>query len=99
MSAAESGVSGAWGENIEAPWEGSLGFTLRFEAFAINVSLAAGSVEQARKCLRVSWKQAHDIMARAVEEGLVKRKLEQTHVRARGIFEKPSNAFPMHLQP
>jgi transposase len=57
-----------------------------FEAFAIRVLRAAGSVEQARLLLGLSWGCAPRIMDRAVERGLLERNLEEvTHV---GLDEK-----------
>ncbi len=38
-------------KTLKAPWGNGRGFTLAFEAFAIRLLQAAGSTEQARKCL------------------------------------------------
>jgi transposase len=73
--------------NVDLPWADPHGrFTLMFEAFAIQVLQAAGSIEQGRRLLRLSWHAAQDIMTAAVQRGLESRNLEEiTHV---GIDEK-----------
>ena len=61
-------------------------FTLLFEAFAIDVLIAAGSVKSAAELLRLGWSSAHTIMQRAVERGLLVRELDG--IRYVGIDEK-----------
>lgn len=75
-------------KTLKAPWGNGRGFTLAFEAFAIWFLQAVGSTEQARKCLRLSWRQAQRMMRRAVEAGLARRTLETSDVRAVGLDEK-----------
>ena len=61
-------------------------FTSLFERFAIDVLLAARSVTQAKKILRLSWDQVQAIQERAVERGLARRNLDTlTYV---GLDEK-----------
>ena len=74
-------------KTCRVPWAEPQGeFTLMFEAFAIRVLQAAGSVEQARLLLGLSWGCVQGIMDRAVERGLLKRNLDEvTHV---GLDEK-----------
>jgi transposase len=74
-------------KTVEVPWSGKHSrFTLMFEAFAIAVLQAAGSLEAGRRLLRLSWKSAHAIMERAVARGLERRDLSE--VRRVGIDEK-----------
>lgn len=74
-------------KTVEVPWAGKNSrFTLMFEAFAIVVLQAAGSLEAGRRLLRLSWDSAHGIMERAVERGLERRDLSE--VRRVGIDEK-----------
>ena len=54
-----------------------------FEACVLQ---AAGSVEQARKLLGLTWDSVQRIMDRAVERGLQRRELDE--VRHVGIDEK-----------
>ncbi|MFM8485145.1 MAG: helix-turn-helix domain-containing protein, partial [Bacteroidota bacterium] len=69
------------------PWSGKHSrFTLLFEAFAIDVLLAASSIQSAAELLRIDWSTAQEIMKRAVERGLQRRSLED--VRHVGIDEK-----------
>ena len=69
------------------PWAEPHGrFTSMFEAFALCVLQAAGSVEQARKLLGLTWDSVQRIMDRAVERGLERRELDE--VRHVGIDEK-----------
>ncbi len=75
-------------KTIKAPWESRRGFTVMFEAFAVQVLQAAGTVQQGAKLLRISWHQAFAIMQRAVEEGLKRRNLEKADVAAIGMDEK-----------
>jgi transposase len=61
-------------------------FTLLFEALAIDVLLACGSIQAAIGLLGISWSSAQQIMDRAVERGLAKRETEKVeHV---GMDEK-----------
>jgi transposase len=72
---------------IEVPWAGKHSrFTLMFESFAIEVLLACGNVESARKLLGLSWRQVDEIRMRAVERGLGRRKLQE--IPFLGIDEK-----------
>lgn len=52
-------------------------FTLAFEAFAIKVLQASGSVKSACELLKISWEGAHGIMERAVERGIERREFEE----------------------
>jgi transposase len=62
-------------KTVSVPWAGKHArFTLLFEAFAVRVLLAARSVEEARKLLRLNWHQVEAIKKRAVERGLNRRK-------------------------
>lgn len=74
-------------KTIAVPWAGKHSrFTLLFEAFAIDVLVAAGSVKSAAELLRLGWGSAHTIMQRAVQRGLVARELDG--IRYLGIDEK-----------
>jgi len=72
---------------LPVPWarEGS-GFTLLFEAFAIEVLLASASVSQACALLGIGWDTAQQIMQRAVERGLDRRQLDG--LKRLGLDEK-----------
>lgn len=73
------------------PWAGKHSrFTLMFEAFAIEVLQACGSVDQACGLLRISWETAQTIIDRAVARGLERRSLEG--VKYVGIDEKSFGA-------
>jgi transposase len=72
---------------VQVPWaEPGSRFTRLFERFAIDVLLASRSVSQATDLLRISWDQAHRIMARAVERGVDRRELDR--VQYVGMDEK-----------
>ncbi len=59
---------------VELPWAEKHGrFTLQFEAAAIDVLQRTKTLTDACKLLRITWWQAHEIMARAVERGLKRR--------------------------
>lgn len=74
-------------KSVQPSWAGKHSrFTLLFEGFAIRVLLAARSVEEARKLLKLNWHQVNDIKARAVERGLARR--EATSIPFIGIDEK-----------
>jgi transposase len=74
-------------KTIGVPWAEPHGrFTLLFEAFAIRVLQAAGSVEQARTLLRLSWGSVQRIMDQGVERGLARREVDE--VRRVGVDEK-----------
>jgi transposase len=74
-------------KTIEVPWAGKNSrFTLMFEAFAIRVLQASETVQSGAGLLRLDWHSAHQIMERAVERGLQRRKVET--VRLVGIDEK-----------
>jgi transposase len=72
---------------VSVPWAGERSrWTLSFEALAVEVLRASSSVEAAAKWLRIGWRSADRIMARAVERGLARRELEA--VEEVGIDEK-----------
>jgi transposase len=52
-------------------------FTLLFECFAVQVLLAARSVSEAARLLRLSWDQAQHLLKRAVQRGLARRETKQ----------------------
>jgi len=74
-------------KTIDVPWAGpNSRFTLLFERMAIEVMIAAKSIKEAAKLLRISWDQVHAIQARAVARGLLRREVDEiSHV---GIDEK-----------
>lgn len=74
-------------KTISVPWAGKHGrFTLMFEAFAIEVLLAARSIQSAAELLSIDWSTAQQIMKCAVERGLKRRSLDEVqHV---GVDEK-----------
>ncbi len=62
-------------KTIAVPWAGKHPrFTLMFEAFAIEVLLAAANTQRAATLLGIDWKSAQRIMDRAVQRGLARRK-------------------------
>lgn len=62
-----------------APWaEPHSRFTLLFEALAIQVLQACGSISAAIELLGLNWKTAQTIIDRAVERGLLTRDLSGT---------------------
>jgi transposase len=71
---------------VRVPWaEPKSRFTLMFERFAIDV-LRETAVLGATRILRISWDQAHHLMQRAVERGLLRRgPMQLEHV---GVDEK-----------
>ena len=74
-------------KTVTIPWSGkSSRFTLMFEAFAIEVLKAVSSVSHGSKLLRLSWNTAHQLMARAVDRGMSKRKSDP--IKSIGIDEK-----------
>ena len=74
-------------KTIAVPWAGKHSrFTLMFEALAIDMLLAARSVQAAANMLSIDWSTAHTIMERAVERGLKRRSLDE--VKHVGIDEK-----------
>lgn len=74
-------------KTIAIPWAGKHSrFTLMFEAFAIDMLLAARSVQAAAIMLSIDWSTAQNIMERAVERGLQRRSLDD--VKHVGIDEK-----------
>jgi len=74
-------------KTIAVPWSGKHSrFTLMFEAFAIDMLLAARSVQAAAAMLSIDWSTAQSIMERAVERGLKRRSLDE--VKRVGIDEK-----------
>jgi len=73
--------------SAEVPWaDGYSRFTELFEKFAIDVLKVAKNVKAATGLLRLSWYQIHDIQARAVERGLLRRPDEI--IKHLGIDEK-----------
>jgi len=69
------------------PWaEPGSRFTLAFEAYAIDVLLAARSVSSACALLGLDWETMERLRARAVERGLSRRKPEK--VKYLGVDEK-----------
>lgn len=74
-------------KTVEAPWAAKNSrFTLMFEALAIRILIAARSVEEARKLLRLNWHQVEAIKKRAVERGLARR--DAVDIPYIGIDEK-----------
>lgn len=79
---AEHGV-----KTITPPWAGKHSrFTLLFEAFAVEVLQACGTVNAAATLLGLSWDALQTIMDRAVERGLDRR--EATPIPHLGLDEK-----------
>ena len=73
--------------SAEVPWaDGYSRFTELFEKFAIDVLKVAKNVKAVTGLLRLSWYQIHDIQARAVERGLLRRPDEI--IKHLGIDEK-----------
>lgn len=60
--------------------------TVAFEALAIRVLQACGSVNEASRLLRIDWRAAQHNMKRAVRQGLERREVER--VENLGIDEK-----------
>ena len=74
-------------KTISIPWAGKHSrFTVLFEAFVIEVLLAASSVSKAASLVRLGWDGVHDIMRRAVKRGLQRRDTDE--VTQVGIDEK-----------
>lgn len=72
---------------LTPPWaEPGSRFTLMFEAFAIAVLLASGTVKQAAQLLGMDWDGVQSIMEKAVARGLIRRSTEEV-VRI-GLDEK-----------
>jgi transposase len=62
---------------VQVPWaEPGSRWTLRFEAFALEVLRMASSLEEGRKFLRLNWETASRIMKRGVDRGIERRCLE-----------------------
>lgn len=74
-------------KSLQVPWADMKGrFTMLFERFAIDVLQSANNKKKAAELLGLSWDEVHHIQERAVERGLLRRKLDQTcHL---GIDEK-----------
>lgn len=74
-------------KTIRVPWaERHSRFTALFERFAVDVLLAAKSITQAKKILRLSWDQVQRIQEQAVLRGIGRREAEAVpHV---GMDEK-----------
>ena len=74
-------------KSVQAPWANKQsGFTLMFEAFAVQVLLASKSVESARKLLGLNWKQVESIKLQAVNRGLERR--SDNNIDYLGVDEK-----------
>ena len=74
-------------KTISKPWTtGHTRFTLLFEAFAVQVLEQCSSISSACKLLRINWHTANEIMQRAVERGMSRRK--DTVIPYVGIDEK-----------
>ena len=74
-------------KTMQVPWAAPQGrFTLLFERFAVEVLLASASISQACELLGISWDTAQEIMRRAVERGLERRRLEE--LKHLGMDEK-----------
>ena len=72
---------------LTPPWaEPGSRFTLMFEAFAIAVLLASGTVKQAAQLLGMDWDSMQSIMEKAVARGLIRRSTES--VTLLGLDEK-----------
>ena len=72
---------------LTPPWaEPGSRFTLMFEAFAIAVLLASGTVKQAAELLKMDWDSVQSIMERAVARGLIRRSTDE--VTLLGMGEK-----------
>ena len=75
-------------KTIAVPWASPHSrFTLMFEAFVIRLLLAAGSIDQASKLLRLNWSSVQNIMSRGVKRGMVRREQAET-IRYVGMDEK-----------
>ena len=82
VSCEEHGVTSA-----ALPWSGRHSrFTLLFEAFAVEMLLAAKSISDACRMLDLHWNQAQVIMKRAVERGLERR--DEQEIAWLGMDEK-----------
>lgn len=74
-------------QTLVAPWaEPGSRFTVLFEAFAVQLLLATGSLEQAAQMLKLDWDSVQRIMDRAVERGMIRRSTEE--VTLLGFDEK-----------
>jgi transposase len=83
----EDGVRKKSTKMVRVPWaEPGSRWTLAFEAFAIQVFLACGSINEAAEWLRLDWRAANRIMTRAVERGEARRELDE--IAYLGIDEK-----------
>ena len=75
-------------KTIAVPWASPHSrFTLMFEAFVIRLLLAAGSIDQASKLLRLNWSSVQNIMSRGVKRGMLRREQAET-IRYVGMDEK-----------
>jgi transposase len=71
---------------VAVPWaEPNSRFTMLFERLAIDL-LRECSINGAAKILRLSWDEAHGIMARAVQRGLLRK--DERNVEYIGVDEK-----------
>jgi len=74
-------------KTLRVPWaEKGSGFTLLFEAFAIEVLQACSSVKAAAELMGLNWHQVNELKRRAVARGLERREVSQ--VKRMGIDEK-----------
>lgn len=74
-------------KTLRVPWaEKGSGFTLLFEAFAIEVLHACSSVKSAAELMGLNWHQVNELKRRAVARGLDRR--EASQVKRMGIDEK-----------
>jgi len=74
-------------KTISKPWTtGHTRFTLLFEAFAVEVLEQCSSISSACKLLRINWHTANEIMQRAVQRGMSRRK--DVQIPYVGIDEK-----------
>ena len=74
-------------KSAQSPWANKQsGFTLMFEAFAIQVLKASKSVEAARKLLGLNWQQVESIKRQAVNRGLGRRSKDD--INYVGVDEK-----------
>lgn len=65
-------------KTAEVPWAGrNARFTLLFEAFAVEVIRACRNVKDAAGLLRLDWHSTFQIMERAVQRGLSRRRPEE----------------------
>ncbi len=60
--------------NIDIPWANkSVGFSLLFEDYAVDILQISQSIEASRKFLKIAWASLDEIMKRAVDRGMLRR--------------------------